>query len=139
MRSRPLEELEILLATGLRTDARAIGLREATARVLLVLEPDLALPMGEVARRLGRDPSTATRFVDRATEEGLVGRHEGRDRRRRLAHLTPRGRDVRARLQDRRDARAAALPTAVQERTGLGAGEVEWFLEAVVGSLAGRD
>lgn len=30
--------------------------------------------------------------------------------------------------------RAGALPRAVQERNGLGEGEVEWFVEAVVQS-----
>jgi DNA-binding MarR family transcriptional regulator len=136
MRHHLLDDLEILLARGLGEDAREAALREADARLLLALEPERAVPMGEVALRLGRDPSTATRFVDHATGAGWVVRHPGHDRRRRLAALTPAGREIRARLQALRDERAAALPRLVRARTGLGEDEVEWFLEALVTALA---
>ncbi len=135
MRSHLLDDLERLLCLGLRDDARRTGLAEATARVLLVLVPGEDLPMGDVATRLGRSRSTATRFVDRAVAEGLVERRTGLDRRRRLAQLTPAGVTARESLSALRSQRAGALPRAVQERTGLGEGEVEWFVEAVVRSL----
>lgn len=135
MRSRLLDDLERLLCLGLRDDARRTSLTEATARVLLALDPGQDLPMGDVAARLGRSRSTATRFVDRAVAEGLVERRTGLDRRRRLARLTPAGVTARESLSALRSQRAGALPRAVQERTGLGEGEVEWFVEAVVRSL----
>ena len=135
MRSRLLDDLERLLCLGLRDDARRTSLTEATARVLLALDPGQDLPMGDVAARLGRSRSTATRFVDRAVAEGLVERRPGLDRRRRLARLTPAGVTARESLSALRSQRAGALPRAVQDRPGLGEGEVEWFVEAVVRSL----
>jgi len=138
MRSRLLEDLERLLCLGLRDDARRTGLSESTARVLLALEPGRDLPMGDLAVRLGRSRSTATRFVDRAVAEGLLERLTGRDRRRRLARLTPAGVTARESLAALRAQRAAALPRAVRARTGLGEGEVEWFVDAVVAALLDR-
>jgi DNA-binding MarR family transcriptional regulator len=136
MRSSLLDRLETLLGEGLGADARSAGHTEGVARVLLSLPSGKGLPMAEMARRLGRDPSTATRFVDAAARGGFVAREPGADRRRRLVFLTRAGEDARARLLALRDARAKALPDAVQARTGLGAGEVEWFVEAVVEALA---
>lgn len=127
--------LENHLNHGLGEDARAAGLGEAMARVLLALEPQEGLPMGEVARRVGREASTATRFVDAAVKAGLVERERGADRRRRLVFVTRAGAEVRKRLLDLRDARSRALPEAVRAKTGLGPGEVEWFLEALVGAM----
>lgn len=135
MRSRLLDDLERLLARGLKADARHAGSTEATARILLVLSPGEAVPMGDVADRVGRDASTATRFVDRAVVAGLARREPGLDRRRRLASLTAEGEAVRSRLLALRSARAAALPGAVRARTGLGEAEVEWFLDALVDAL----
>jgi DNA-binding MarR family transcriptional regulator len=136
VRSALLDRLETLLGQGLGTDARAGGHTESVARVLLCLPPGKGVPMAEVARRLGRDPSTATRFVDQAERRGLVARERGSDRRRRLVFLTRSGEEARARLLAIRDARARALPEAVRSRTGLGADEVEWFVEALVDALA---
>ena len=133
--SRRLDDLERLLGLGLRADARRTGVNEATARVLLALEPGEEVPMGEVALRIGREPSTATRFVDRAVAEGLVERLLGLDRRRRLARLTPAGVTAREALGAVRDLRTRALPRAIQERTGLGEDEVAWFVEALVRAL----
>jgi DNA-binding MarR family transcriptional regulator len=137
MRSGLLDELESLLAGGLREDARRVGLPESTARVLLAILPAEGVPMGELARRIDRDPSTTTRFVDRAALEGLVAREAGEDRRSRLARLTAAGRVARERLLAQRERRAVTLPEDVQSRTGLGTGEVEWFVEALVGALRG--
>jgi len=132
-----LQELEIRLARGLHADAAEAGLREATARVLLALQADETVGMSDVARRVGRDPSTATRFVDRAVADGLLERTPGaKDKRRRVVALTGEGRDARTRLAEIRSRRAAALTEATLAETGLGLGQVEWFLEALLKGLA---
>lgn len=136
MRPDLLDQLEIHLARGLAEDARFADRTEATARVLLAVEPGDGLAMGAVARRLGRDPSTATRFVDRAVAEGLVRRQAGqRDRRRRFVVLTPEGEVARDALLRRRRHRAESLLTAMLDSTGLGSGQVEWFLDALRDAL----
>jgi DNA-binding MarR family transcriptional regulator len=132
-----LDELERALTAGLRADARRSGVTESTARILLAVDDEEALPMAMLADRLGRSPSTITRFADRAAREGLLVRVAGPDRRQRLASLTPAGRVARARLQEARRARSRALPPSVQATTGLGAGEVEWFLAALVDAVQG--
>ncbi len=134
-----LRDLETHLALGLRADASRVGLREATARVLLAVSEDEAVPMAEVARRVGRDPTTATRFVDRASEDELLQRHPAvEDRRRRLVRLTERGREARVRLLEVRRQRADALLESILGETGLGEGQVEWFLQAFVTGLQGE-
>lgn len=135
MRRRLLDQLERNLTSGLRHDAKRAGVSEATARILLSLAADDALPMGRIASRIGRDPSTATRFVDRATEQGLVVRVPGLDRRRRLLKLTPEGEALKDRLLRLRRARAERVGPAVQAETGLGEDQVEWFLDALVRAL----
>ena len=130
------DRLEVRLGVGLREDAKRLDRTEAIARVLLCLEPDTGIPMGEVARRLGRDPSTATRFVDRAVLEGLARRQAGqRDRRRRLVALTPEGETARDALISRRRSRAESVAEQILTRTGLGTGQVEWFLKAFADAL----
>ena len=131
-----LRDLEMRLALGLRADAARLALREATARVLLAVGDEEAVAMSEVARRVGRDPSTATRFVDRATADELLQREPGaEDRRRRLVRLTDKGRKARTHLQEVRRRRAEALLEAILADTGLGEGQVEWFLKAFVNGL----
>lgn len=128
-----LTALETHLAGGLRADAQAAGLLEATARVLLALGVDEAIPMRALAARIGRDATTATRFVNRAERDGLLARAAGtRDRRRRLASLTEAGREARARLVVVRERRAAALLERLLGATGLHEGQVEWFLAALL-------
>ena len=132
-----LRDLETRLANGLRQDAARVGLLEATARVLLAVGADEAVAMTEVARRVGRDPTTATRFVDRATKDDLLRRDPGaEDRRRRLVRLTDLGREARQRLLDVRRHRADALLASILAETGLGEGQVEWFLQAFAKGLA---
>jgi DNA-binding MarR family transcriptional regulator len=128
--------LEMHLGLGLGADAANLARNESTARVLLALDPAAGSAMGDVARRMGRDASTATRFVDRAAREGLVQREPGADRRRRLVFLSAAGRTARGALVALRSARAEGLFEAVRTRTGLGPGEVEWFLGELVGALA---
>ena len=132
---RLLDDMERILASGLREDAREAGVTESTGRVLLALRAGETIPMTELAARLGRSPSTATRFVDRAARGGLVEREAGEDRRERRVRLTPAGLGVRERLEVSRRERAEALPRAVQARTGLGGGEVEWFVGALVDGI----
>lgn len=131
-----LDAVETHLGDSLRRDAAAVRRPESTARVLLALAPDEALPMGEVARRVAREPSTVTRFVARAAKEGLVERRAGsEDRRERLLVLTASGRVARDELLRRRRAAAVSVVRGVQARTGLGADEVEWFLASMHAAL----
>lgn len=131
-----LDAIETFLADGLRRDAAATRRPESTARVLLALGPDEAVPMGEVARRIARDPSTVTRFVGKATQEGLLEQRPGvEDRRERLLALTAAGRTAREELLRRRRAAAAVVVRGVQARTALGAEEVDWFLGALHAAL----
>jgi DNA-binding MarR family transcriptional regulator len=132
MLERLLDQIEVHLGQALRQDADRRGLREAAARVLLALEPDDALPMSRVAERLGREPSTATRFVDRAEADGLVVRVAGsEDRRSRWVRLTPQGLELRQALLDVRAQRARRIEAALESGTGLGASQVEWFLQSL--------
>ena len=128
-----LHALEVRLAAGLASDARGVQIPEAVARLLIEVDAERAVAMRELARRLDRDPSTVTRFVDRAVTEGLLERRAGaRDRRQRMTFLTPRGRDVRHALLKARRKREAAWLSAVQDATGLGDGQVTWFLDALI-------
>lgn len=145
-----LDGIETVLADGMRADAAALGMREATARVLLALwAPERALdaqeaalggedgiPMRELAQRAARDPSTVTRFVLRAAADGLVEQRPGIvDRRERRLHLTPAGQAARAALLARRTTRTAGIRLGVQARTGLGPEQVDWFLSQLYASL----
>ena len=132
-----LDSLEVHLGHALRVDAHRLLQTESSARVLLAFEPGEAVAMTHVAERLGRDPSTATRFVDRAEADGLVLRVAGEsDRRRRVARLTPKGEELRRALVDLRTARGRTLVEAVGSQTGLGADQVQWFLEALADAAA---
>jgi MarR family transcriptional regulator for hemolysin len=132
MEATILDALEARLARGLRWDARRVGRAESTARVLLALDPASGTAMGQLATRIDRDASTVTRFVHRATAEGLVERRSAAsDRRTRLLFLTPAGRAARADLARLREARADAIREEVRSSTGLGEEEVEWFLGAL--------
>jgi DNA-binding MarR family transcriptional regulator len=132
-----LDGLESRLALGLRADAARVGLHEATARLLLAIGPDEAVPMTLLAQRIVRDATTATRFADRASGQGLLVREAGtQDRRRRLARLTDEGRAARARLAAVRERRAEVLVESIRAETGLGEGQLEWFLQAL-GKAAG--
>ena len=131
-----LDGIETQLADGLRLDAEALGRREATARILLALGRTEGIAMGELSRRTARDPSTVTRFVMRATEDGLVEQRPGtHDRRERLLFLTPSGRATRDAILSARAARSARILAGVAGRTGLGPDEVEWFVGALYAAL----
>jgi DNA-binding MarR family transcriptional regulator len=138
MIARLLDALEIHLGQALRNDARRLAQTEASARVLLALEPAESVPMTLVAERLGREPSTTTRFVDRAEADGLVLRVAGdSDRRARLVRLTPKGDELRRTLLELRTLRGRSVLASVETHTGLNADQVQWFLKAL-SDAAGR-
>lgn len=75
-----------------------VGVTYAEAKLLWRLEPGELLPLNELARRIGVDPSNAAGIVDQLTERGLLAsRRSEHDRRVRLIRLT--GPGVRARRQ----------------------------------------
>jgi len=75
-----------------------LGLTYAQAKLLWRLKPGELLPLRELARRIGVDPSNAAAVVDQLTERGLLAsRRSEHDRRVRLIRLT--GPGVRARRQ----------------------------------------
>ena len=75
-----------------------VGVTYAQAKLLWRLEPGELLPLKELARRIGVDPSNAAAVVDQLTERGLLtSRRSEHDRRVRLIRLT--GPGVRARRQ----------------------------------------
>lgn len=76
------------------------GLALAPLRALLVLPPDEALPMRQLARRLGCDNSYVTSLVDALEERGLAVREQHpTDRRVKVIALTDKGKDVARRAQ----------------------------------------
>ena len=91
--------------------------------------------MAEAARRLGINPSTATRQVNRLLAGGLVTKSAAPDDERRYEiRLTPSGRA----LLERMEARLyAAVQTAFESVTGEELQTVFRFMEKYNGSLAG--
>jgi len=76
------------------------GLPFAPMRALLVLPLDEAMPMRELARRLGCDNSYVTSLVDALEERGLAVREQHpTDRRVKVIALTGKGRDMAKRAQ----------------------------------------
>lgn len=93
-------------------------------RALVVLDDDATVTVKALAARLGIQPSTTTRLVDRLVAKGLIQRAPGvQDRREVLLSLSPAGRDVVDAAMDSRrravrDVLAALTPdelAAVQE------------------------
>jgi DNA-binding MarR family transcriptional regulator len=79
-----------------------LGLTPAQAHALMVLEPDRAMTMGELADALDCDPSTVTGLADRLEGHGLIGREAlAGDRRVKALGLTGDGVLRRARLLER--------------------------------------
>lgn len=73
-----------------------LGLSAPTARALLQLPPDAAVPTGFLAGRLKVDPSNVTGVVDRLERAGLLQRSPGTaDRRVKTLALTAAGRQMR--------------------------------------------
>jgi DNA-binding MarR family transcriptional regulator len=85
-----------------------LGLSAPTARALLQLPPDDAVPTRYLAGRLKVDPSNVTGVVDRLENAGLLERGAGAgDRRVKTLALTPAGRQLR---EDMYAALAAEMP-----------------------------
>ena len=94
--------------------------------------------MRTLAERVGRDATTATRFVNRGEADGLLARAtDERDKRRRRVGLTDAGREARARLVAVRTERAGALLERLLGATGLHEGQVEWFLASMLEGMDG--
>jgi DNA-binding MarR family transcriptional regulator len=71
---------------------KALGLTPGHLKVLWALQPDEALPMGQIADLLSVDPSMATWLIDRLEERKLVERRtHPTDRRVKIVSLTRRG------------------------------------------------
>ena len=80
------------------------------ARALGLLDPDLPVPMSELACALHCDNSNVTGIVDRLEDRGLVERRPGEhDRRVKMLMITERGAQVRAGLAARLDEPPEAL------------------------------
>jgi DNA-binding MarR family transcriptional regulator len=79
-----------------------LGLTPGHLKALLMLEPDEARPMGSLAQQFNCDASTMTWLVDRLEERGLVERRGlPTDRRVKTIALTPVGREMKAKLEER--------------------------------------
>jgi DNA-binding MarR family transcriptional regulator len=86
--------------TAFHQITRETGLPLAPLRALLVLPPDEAVSMRELARRLGCDNSYVTALVDTLESRGLVVRQpHPTDRRVKVIVLTARGRELARRAQ----------------------------------------
>jgi DNA-binding MarR family transcriptional regulator len=59
-----------------------IGLSELQARMLFHIDPKAPVPMSEVARRAGYEPSNLTGIIDKLEARGLVKRRSANDDRR---------------------------------------------------------
>ena len=128
-----LDAMESRLALGLRTDAARAELHEATARLLLAVGPEESVRMSVLAQRIVRErrPRPRGSPIGPAPRDCSPGSRATEDRRRRLVQLTDAGRAARARLVAIREERAARLLEAIQAETGLGEGQLQWFLEAL--------
>ncbi|HEY5317403.1 MAG TPA: MarR family transcriptional regulator [Solirubrobacteraceae bacterium] len=106
--------LRRLLLAGRRrflAAASELDLHPAQAGALLQMEPEIAMPMHELATILACDNSNVTGIVDRLEARGLVARRPyAQDRRVRHIVLTPAG----AELRDRVRARMADPPEAIR-------------------------
>jgi DNA-binding MarR family transcriptional regulator len=97
-----------------------VGLSYAQAKLLWRLEPGELLPLKELARRIGVDPSNAAGIVDQLTERGLVtSRRSEHDRRVRLIRLTGPGMRLRRQLVARMSDHPALEALSASRRADL--------------------
>jgi DNA-binding MarR family transcriptional regulator len=90
--------------------AAEFQLSPAQCHLLHLIEPDRAVPMGQLAETLACDASNVTGLVDRLESRGLVRRRPSAgDRRLKVLVLTAAGTRVRALLLKRMTAPPAAL------------------------------
>jgi DNA-binding MarR family transcriptional regulator len=71
------------------------------AKALMSLQPDQPLVMRELAARIHASPSNVTLTVDRLVAHGLISRLGAPDRRVKYVQLTPTGKALKERLQER--------------------------------------
>ena len=109
MEEQTVGVLERLVVASVAITARAIAAADAELtfmqwRVLLVVgEREEGQAVGEIAARIGAHASPASRVVSRLKRRGLVSTDKGdMDRRVVCVRLTAAGRDLRARVLDRR-------------------------------------
>ncbi len=104
-RRRRLDELHTCAAFNVRKTARAVGrafdaalepsgVDAAMFSLLAWLAGNSGASVREIADGLVMDPATASRHLRPAQRRGFVRISVGEDRRRRLAHLTGKGRDT---------------------------------------------
>lgn len=100
---RQVLEFSTLTSARLRRVLEDFGLNESMAGVLWTLDSGQApLPMRELARRIGCDPSNITLIGDKLQRSGLVERRpHPSDGRVRVLALTDAGRAFRTQLLDR--------------------------------------
>ena len=85
--------------TTLPAVAAELELSPAQCHLLNLIEPDRAMPMGELASALACDASNVTGLVDRLESRGLLQRSPSADDRRvKVLSLTPLGTRIRAAL-----------------------------------------
>jgi DNA-binding MarR family transcriptional regulator len=97
-----------------------VGVTYAQAKLLWRLEPGELLPLKELARRIGVDPSNAAGIVDQLTERGLLtSRRSEHDRRVRLIRLTGPGVRVRRQLVARMSDHPALDSLSASRRADL--------------------
>jgi DNA-binding MarR family transcriptional regulator len=90
--------------------AGEFGLTPPQLFALRTLDPDQPVPMRALATALHCDSSNVTGLVDGLAARGLVERHEAEhDRRVRMLVVTPRGAEVRQRMQEAMQEVPAAL------------------------------
>ena len=120
-----LLELEFILSSQNREYAReilgALGLTAPVANALWQLSPRGAPPtMGQMAAKLGVDPSTVTFLADRLEERGLAERRVNPANRRSFALVpTPEGARVRRELVGAMAARSPMARLSVAEQREL--------------------
>jgi DNA-binding MarR family transcriptional regulator len=135
--SRHAPHLALLLerasrAVGERL-SRSIGVDGVTSdhwRVLRLLADEAGHPMGEIAERLGMNPPTLTKLVDRMVGMSLVQRAaDPEDSRRVLVYATDAGLELLHALQPRIDAHHADVRALLGERN---ARQLERLLDLLI-------
>jgi DNA-binding MarR family transcriptional regulator len=97
-----------------------LGLTYAQAKLMWRLEPGELLPLKDLARRMGVDPSNASAVVDQLVERSLLGsRRSEHDRRVRLIRLSGGGIRLRRQLVERLSAHPSLETLSAARRADL--------------------
>lgn len=123
-REATLTTSRALLGVVARSVAEALELVTLPQfRVMVVLAGAGPLRMGALAQRIGANPSTFSRSLDRMERQGWVRREQSPDSRREiLIHLSPHGEQLVAHVTDRRRTAIAEILARLQpdERRAVG-------------------